>query len=102
MKRKGEMSKSAIDRGWPHQVAVRILDGQPVGHIRSDGPFSSLCDRGHEVADGQYCYYIYCFADREQANRFRGIVAGEVFDPRDRSGGRWLRGRGAARDAKHR
>lgn len=102
MRRKGELSPYAIDQGWPYQVAVRTDDGQYLGHIPSSGPMSSLCERGHEVTDGRYRYRVYCFSDRSQADRFRDLLSGEDFDPRDRSRGTWLRGRGTAREARRR
>ena len=102
MRRKGELSPSGIDRDWPHQVAVRDDDGQGLGHIPSSGPLSSLCERGHTVTDGKHRYRVLCFSDRGQAERFRDLIGGENFDIRDRSGGNWIRGRGAARDARRR
>lgn len=47
-----------------------------------------------------HSYEVFCFSDRGQAPQFREAICGEDFDPRDRVSGRWLRGRGAARDAK--
>lgn len=38
-------------------------------------------------------------ADRDQAQQFRDTVKGEDFDPRDRVGTKWHRGRGKKRDA---
>lgn len=51
-----------------------------------------------EVTDGRHRYRIYCFSDRSQTECFRDLLSGEDFDPRDRSRGTWLRGRGAARE----
>lgn len=102
MRRKGELSPSGIDRGWPHQVALRDDDGQYLGHLPRTGPLSSLCERGHNVTDGRHRYRVFCFSDRGQADRFRELLSGEEFDPRDRSGRGWVRGRGAARDARRR
>jgi hypothetical protein len=102
MRRKGELSPSAIDHGWPYQVAVKDDDGQHLGHIPSIGPMSSLCGRGHTVTDGQHRYRVFCFSDQAQAERFRDLMSGADLDPRDRSGGMWHRGREAARDARRR
>lgn len=98
--RKGELSTGGVDRGWPHQVAIPSSEAAGLGHIPSSGPHSSLCGRTHAVFDGEREFRIYAFADREQAVRFRDLLGGEDFDPRERSGRRWLRGRAAARDAK--
>lgn len=102
MRRKGELSPSAIDRGWPYQVAVRDDDGQYLGHIPSTGPMSSLCGRGHSVTDGRHRYRVFCFSDRAQAEQFRDLIGGADFDPRDRSGGMWFPGSAASRQAKKR
>ena len=102
MRRRGELSKTAIDRGWPYQVAVISIPGQDIGHLHLSGPFSSLCSRRHRVGDGTSSYEVLCFADRAQADAFRETIKGETFDPRDRVGQRWMRGRGAKRDAKRR
>lgn len=99
MRRKGELTSGAVDRGWPFQVAVRQIEGQNIGHIDAVGGFSSLCWRRRRVHDGERGFEVLCFADRDQAARFRDTVGGEDFDPRDRCGHRWLRGRGAKRDA---
>ncbi|CAN7679026.1 hypothetical protein LJR090_001801 [Bosea sp. LjRoot90] len=99
MRRKGELSSGAVDRGWPYQVAVRKIDGQNIGELRAIGELSSLCWRRRRVHDGQHGFEIFCFADRDQAAQFRETLGAEDFDPRDRCGFRWLRGRGAKRDA---
>lgn len=102
MRRKGELSPTGIDRGWPYQVAVRSDDGQRLGHLPRVGPLSSLCEREHNVSDGRHRYRVLCFSDRAQAERFRDLLGGEDFDIRDRAGARWIRGSGAARDARRR
>lgn len=102
MRRRGELSPARMDREWPHQVAVRRIPGQNLGHINACGPLSSLCWRRHSVNDGQHSYEILCFSDPAQAQQFCEAVRGERFDPRDRIGWRWDRGRGARRDEKRR
>jgi hypothetical protein len=96
------MSPGAVDRGWPFQIAGRSRDAEALGYIASSGAHSSLCWRRHTVVDGAVGYQVFCFADPDQAARFKGFIGGEDFDPRDRWGGKWVRGRGAARDAKQR
>lgn len=88
---KGELSKSAIDRGWPHQVA--LTEGAYVGHryrtlhyfIVSEG--LSLCRRGHAFQRDDIWFKVFCFAEREHAERFREKFGGESMDPKDRR--RW-------------
>lgn len=101
MRRKGELSPAGVDRNWPYQVAVRASVARELGYIASSGPHSSLCLRGHSVFDGTEGYRIFCFADRDQAIRFRDFVGGEDFDPRERSGTKWVRGKAEKLDAKH-
>jgi len=102
MRRKGELSPGRMDREFPFQVAVRCIQRQNVGHLNQSGTFSSLCWRRHHVADGQHIYESLCFGDRAQAAAFRDAIKGEEFDPRDRMGWRWDRGRGARRDERRR
>lgn len=102
--RKGELSKSTIDREWPYQVALEIPASHGFGHLPASGPLSSMCHLGHEVGYNGRKYRVFCFSDPEQAARFKLIMGGEDFDPRDRGRGAnwsaWHKGRGAARDAK--
>ncbi|MCP4562538.1 MAG: hypothetical protein GY873_39145 [Bosea sp.] len=102
MRRKGELSSGAVDRGWPFQIAARQIEGQNFGHIPAIGGFSSLCWRRWRVHDGSHAFEVFCFADSAQAASFRDTIGGEDFDPRDRCGFRWERGRGAKRDARRR
>lgn len=97
-KRKGELSSSAIDRDWPHQVAlpqdfvgdhhrailefIRPLSAAPrTRWVTAVGP-------GHRTVT----MHLYCFKDPADAIQFADQFGGVPFDPkRDR-------GRGAARD----
>lgn len=106
MRRKGELSAAGVDRGWPYQVAVEIPPGHGLGIVPAVGPLSSLAPRGYEVAYDGKRYRVFCFSDPDQAARFKDVMGGLDFDPRDRGRGAywgtWHRGRGAARDAKRR
>lgn len=102
MRRRGELTSADVDREFPHQVAVRCIAGQNVGYLNQCGPYSSLCWLRHHVGDGEQSYEVLCFSDPDQAAAFRDVIGGEDFDPRDRSGGRWIRGRGAKRDEARR
>lgn len=83
--RKGEMSKSAIDKGWPHQVAVPST--QMVAEFNAIMAFCkdlSLCPRGHWFRrDGEY-YVVKCFAEKEHADRFAERFGGEYMTPNTR------------------
>ena len=54
--RKGELSPAAVDRGWPHQVALPASASEDRGYktIHDFCKDLSLCRRGHCVRhDGQ-------------------------------------------------
>lgn len=106
MRRKGELSKATIDREWPHQIALELPEGHGFGILPAMGPLSSLCSRGHELAHDGKRYRVFCFSDPDQAARFKDIMGGIDFDPRDRgrrhNWNTWYRGRGAAQDARRR
>jgi hypothetical protein len=89
--RKGEMTKAAVDRGWPHQVA--LPDYAVMGHrYRTVHYFIaaeklSLCPRGHAFQRDRQWYNVFCFAEREHAERFLARFGGEVIDQSKRP--RW-------------
>jgi hypothetical protein len=88
-RRKGEMTDSAIDRGWPHQVAIpniQMAAQHPAIMAFCEG--LSLCNRGHTfVSDAGDYIDVLCFADPEHAQRFAVEFGGEIIDPKDRP--RW-------------
>jgi len=99
MRARGQPSDTEINRAYPHQVAVPVFEGRGMGYVNSSGPLSSLCRIRFKVTDGARSYEIFCFSDRGQAEQFRDAIKGEDFDPRDRVGVTWQRGRGRRRDA---
>ena len=87
--RKGELTKAAIDRGWPHQVALAT----PIPHLGDLHDFCrdaglSLCQRStgfyREVGREVIWYACFCFADRAHAEQFQARFGGEFIAPRDR------------------
>ena len=84
--RKGELSKAAIDREWPHQVALPVVsDGR--GVQRDHGVLREACrcaraaiGFGVTVAD----YVVKCFATREDADKFAARFNGEYMTPETR------------------
>jgi hypothetical protein len=79
----GELNKTAIDRGWPHQVALpaaRCTGGNYVTtRLFCEG--LSLCDRGHSFYRDTADFDVFCFAKREDAERFRELFGGAFLDP---------------------
>ncbi len=86
------MSAAGIDRGWPHQV---ILSAGAYGEYLPKTAFCtqqglSLCERGHSVVRDDKWSKVWCFADKEHAERFIAEFGGEWFDPaRRRRGHAW-------------
>ena len=95
MRRKGELSRAAIDREWPHQVAlpakISLGDGYKVVHDFCKE--LSLCRRGHSVIGPDNDWWnVYCFAEKEHAEKFKERFGGEWFDPEKRGKGTaWMR-----------
>jgi hypothetical protein len=84
--RKGELSKSAIDNGWPHQVALeaRFVTGDQYFKLHHFCEGLSLCQRGHFFYRDTVGFNVFCFAEREHAEQFRNKFGGEIIDPKDR------------------
>lgn len=88
---KGALSNSSIDRGWPHQIA--LPEHAYLGHryrtlhyfIVSES--LSLAPLGHSFRRDDTWYSVFCFAEREHAERFREKFGGEMMDPATRP--RW-------------
>ena len=83
--RKGELSKSTIDREWPYQVALRteITTG---AHYTAIHDFCrienlSLCPRRHEFQRDDVWYVCFCFGNREDAECFYQRFGGEHINP---------------------
>jgi hypothetical protein len=83
--RKGELSKAAINRKWPHQVALRadLCRGHDYRTIRyfCEVEALSLCPRGHSFRRDDEWHEVFCFAERAHAERFRARFGGEFIDP---------------------
>lgn len=84
--RKGELSKAAIDRGWPHQVAIesRLCVGHRYYTLRFFCRDLSLCDRGHSFYRDGRDYLVYCFAVHDHADQFQKRFGGELIHAKDR------------------
>jgi hypothetical protein len=103
--RKGELSKSAIDRGWPHQVALPAdrCRGSNYSIIRHFCEGLSLCARTHSFRRDNIDMCVFCFAERDHAARFQQRFGGELMDPASRPN--WpgsARKIDAAAEARHR
>ena len=94
IRRKGELSPAGIDRGWPHQVALRASACEGGGYkvIHDFCKDLSLCPRGHSVIYEGAWFHVYCFAEASDAEKFMRRFGGEIFDPKQRGkGSDWAR-----------
>lgn len=84
--RKGELSKTAVDRGWPHQVALASYrcGGDNYLTHRFFCRELSLCDRGHSFYRNGTDFSVFCFAERKHAELFRARFGGELMCPKTR------------------
>src|SRR5439155_6002947 len=84
--RKGELSKGAMDRQWPHQVtlpATRCTGGNFVT-IRLFCEGLSLRPRTHSFRRNDTDMLVFCFADRDHAEQFQQRFGGEFISPTSR------------------
>jgi hypothetical protein len=90
-RRRGEFSSSAIDRGWPYQVALSepayIGRNFPVVHGFIMAERLSLCARGHGFFQGGIHHHVFCFAEEAHAERFHDRFGGVMMSPDTRP--RW-------------
>ena len=92
--RKGELSPAAVDRGWPHQVALPASVSEGCGYkiVHDFCKDLSLCPRGHAVFHDGRWFNVYCFAAAADAETFLQRFGGERFDPRRRGkGSNWMK-----------
>lgn len=85
-RRKGELSKSTVDRQWPHQVALpeRLSCRE---HWMPQHAFCKGLDvspRGHAFVRDDEWWNVRCFALREDAECFIARFGGEYMTPATR------------------
>jgi hypothetical protein len=88
-RRKGEYSKSRLDREFPHQVIVSAdrCTGANSAVIESLCKTLTLGPRHHSVFHQDRWHLVYCFADAAHAELFLEKFGGETFDPKARGRG---------------
>ena len=90
VRRKGELSAADVNREWPHQVAVpariSVGPGYKVMHGFCEG--LSLCPRGHSFKRDREWWNVFCFAERADAEKFKGRFGGEWFEAKRRGKGK--------------
>ena len=78
-RRKGEMTKGAIDRDYPHQVELRVdlTTGKNYDLALAFCGGLSLAPRGHSRRKDNTDYNVWCFADPADADAFQAKFGGE-------------------------
>jgi hypothetical protein len=90
---KGELTAAALDRGWPHQVAVlaTACSGWLGRFMDAFCLDLSVCERHYSVFHEDKCGSS-TFRGPEHAEKFRIRFGGERFNPKDRGRGSNERG----------
>lgn len=88
-RRKGELTSSKIDASWPYQIALpeMVTVGRNHGAVRDFCEDLSLAPRGHTFRRDDQWINVWCFALREDAEKFQARFSGAFLDPDDRP--RW-------------
>ena len=81
MRRKGELSGAAIDRGWPHQVALaaRLCERDGYNEMHQFCRHLTLCSRGHALYHDRQWFHVYSREIKTEPHRcdnLSGFVAG--------------------------
>lgn len=89
-RRKGEYSKSRLDREFPHQVILPAdrctgANRAPIERFCAD---LTLGPGHHSVLRHDRWHLVYCFADAVHAELFRQTFGGDKFDPKTRGRGK--------------
>jgi hypothetical protein len=79
-----EPAKSAIDKDWPYQVAFpAALCQGTAGLVMHDFCKDlKMCEVHYAFRRHGTEYWVYCFADRAEAEKFRRRFNGEFIDAR--------------------
>ena len=87
--RKGKTTSRQIDAEWPYQIALResVTVGKAHDAVREFCADLSLAPRGHTFFRDDAYWNVWCFAEEEDAEKFRARFGGEFMEPEDRP--RW-------------
>jgi hypothetical protein len=96
---RGDISATAVDLGWPHQVALPVE--QCTGKaFEAPNVFCrelSAYWRKSEVSDGNARFLVFCFREPQDAAMFKEAFEGIPLYPEDRKGRTWKRPPGDVR-----
>ena len=84
--RKGELSKSAIDRDWPYQVALsgEFVRGRQFTILHRFCRGLSVCPRHQSFRRDDQEFVVYCFRELCDAQLFQMHFDGEMMTPETR------------------
>ena len=101
---RGAPPQGLIDHDWPHQVALMVeqCTGKNYGPPHAFCRDLSVYSMKSTVSDGQQQYLVFCFAEPEDATKFKEAFGGIPFYPEDRVGKMWKRPPGDVRRVKRR
>lgn len=96
---RGELSRTHIDREWPHQIALPAdrCTGKNFDVTNAFCRNLSVYWRRHGVTDGQQEFLVFCFKEPGDAAAFKAAFHGAPFYPEDRKGRKWNRPAGDRR-----
>lgn len=89
-RRKGELTPNAVDRDYPHQIALTQDESGGANYetVHGFADTLSVARRGHHFVRDKVWHTVFCFAKREDAQVFHTRFGGEWFDPARRGRGR--------------
>ncbi len=78
-----------IDNGWPYQIALaeEVTVGKANDVVRDFWEGLALSPRGHTFYRDDQWFNVWCFADEEDAQKFKARFGGALIDAEDRP--RW-------------
>jgi hypothetical protein len=88
--RKGELSKSQIDRDFPYQIALPADEckGKYFEVIRATSAALGAAPSDHSVRQDDRDYVVFCFPNAANAKGFMNACGGEPFNPAGRGRGK--------------
>ena len=96
-RRKGELSNAAIDRQWPHQIALKAPLGKRLPDILEFCRRCGAAPRHPSFRRGDEDWACIAFKDEADAQAFRDRFGGQPMEPKDRP--KWP-GRPASRSTR--
>jgi hypothetical protein len=81
-RRKGAISRSQLNRQWPHHVALPAETLRGIGNSEAVYAFLkplSVGPRPYRLRRGNLDFAVFCFAKPEDAQAFAERFGGEVF-----------------------